>query len=476
MTEYEKRGAPRIPYIAEVVCEGASTRLIARTSDVSISGVFIHSKLCCEPGSILKLKFSVTPTEIETIGEVCYSIPQIGMGIRFLDLKPEHRAAIERLFEKQRQQSGCEETRTQRRGAIPSGVAPVDKLLGGLERGHLYLVHGEASGKSLFGIEFLIEGLKHGQNGALVTPFSSDDAVRRFARIGYDCRDDLGSGRLVICQCPKDATAKPVQMGDLAPLLEKLESALVGASPERLVFDPVNNLLACEKQDAAARATALAVWARSFGATVMLIASGEQSDVVESLTHSAKESFRFDVRETCDRVARFIAFEKSPDIQDQSIRVDPSRGICLVEDQRNNDSNNDKSEMTAEFDWVEAGSTAAENEGALTDVQTSDHKNKRTPRSKPILTEDQDGVSVAAADPEKHDQSVTDSSSSRRGRRNSDSHKRSAARPVPPSPAAAGEEQRDAFSAMLDELQSFVSSLDPEAPETERRPPSRQAG
>src|ERR1051325_2922705 len=87
---------------------------------------------------------------------------------------------------------------------IPSGIEPIDKLVGGLESGHLYLAHGEAAGKSLFGIKFLIEGLKRGENGALVIRYSAEDAVRRFARLGYDCLTDVQQGRLVMLEYSED--------------------------------------------------------------------------------------------------------------------------------------------------------------------------------------------------------------------------------------------------------------------------------
>jgi hypothetical protein len=131
MNENDKRGAPRIPYVSEVICEGAGTRLFARTIDLSVSGVFIHSQLCCEAGSLLKLTFPVNSTEIETLGEVCYSLPQIGMGVRFRDLKPEYRDAIKQLIEDQRDRERSENLKAEGRSLIPSGVEPVDKLLGG---------------------------------------------------------------------------------------------------------------------------------------------------------------------------------------------------------------------------------------------------------------------------------------------------------------------------------------------------------
>lgn len=332
----EKRSAVRVAYVSEVQCEGAGTRLTARTADISTSGVFVHSKICCEAGTILTLRFAVDLTKIEAIGEVCYSLPLIGMGVRFLDLKREYRAAIEELVEGL-SETACEEPGAHVHHLIPSGVEPVDKLLGGLQPGHLYLAHGDASGKSLFGTQFIIEGLKRGKKAALIVPYSPEDAIRRFARLGYDCLQDIDSNRLVIFKYPDDIGEQILELRELAPVLRDLESMLAETGPERLVFDPVTRLLTGRKEELADRATEFAVWVRSFGATVLLIATGDHGDAVENLMPMVKESFRFEVKEDRDRFIRQIVFETSPTIPDQSIRVDPLRGISLVEHQRPND-------------------------------------------------------------------------------------------------------------------------------------------
>lgn len=331
----EKRSAVRVAYVSEVQCEGAGIRLTARTADISTSGVFVHSKICCEAGTILTLRFTVGSTQIEANGEVCYSLPLIGMGVRFLDLKADYRAAIEQMVEGL-SETGCEEIGTHLHNLIPSGVEPVDKLLGGLHPGHLYLTHGDASGKSLFGIQFIIEGLKRGQKAALIIPYSPEDAIRRFVRLGYDCLRDIDSNRLVIFKYPEDIGEQILELRELAPVLRDLESMLAETGPERLVFDPVTRLLTGRKEELADRATEFAVWVRSFGATVLLIATGDHGDAVENLMPMVKESFRFEVKEDRDRFIRQIVFETSPTIPDQSIRVDPSRGISLVESQRPN--------------------------------------------------------------------------------------------------------------------------------------------
>ena len=478
MKQHEKRGAPRVPYVSEVVCEGTGTRLIARTSDLSASGVFIHSKLCCEAGSILRLKFSVTSTQIETIGEVCYSIPHIGMGVRFLDLKPEYDAAIERLIQSQRDQGERQKVKTQGRRMIPSGVEPVDKLLGGLERGHLYLAHGDSSGKSLFGIEFLIEGLKVGQPGVFITSYSREDAVRRFARLGYDCLEDIRSGALLLFKYSYDIVDQVLQLHHLEPLLRELGPTLDESPPERIVFDPVNNLLACANQDdVTARADELAVWVRSFGATVVLVANGRENfGVIESLMRSVKESFRFEVRKIGDRVVRFIAFEKSG-IPAQAVRVDPSRGISLLEYQQANEPSNEGFGMTPQTPTgPEAGRSNDEEEEPVSEARTLDSAIKDQACSEPVQTPLRDSLSLEFALTER-DQTVATSNASvagfseasQSGGRdwNADVRSTPLAAPVGDLNVVASEEARDAFFAMLDELISFATSLDPDVAETE---------
>lgn len=213
---------------------------------------------------------------------------------------------------------------------IPSGIEPVDKLLGGLEIGRLYLVHGEASGKSLFGIKFLIEGLKRGENGALVIRYSPQDAVRRFARLGYDCLEDVYSGRLVILEYSDDIIQQIAGLRQLTPVLRELEWLLGEAKPERLIFDPVTNLVVGKSGDLEPRVREFAEWANSFGATVVLVANGDKEEVVGSFRPLVRESFRFEVKENVERATRFMAFEKSPSIPDQAIEVDPSRGVFML--------------------------------------------------------------------------------------------------------------------------------------------------
>jgi Domain of unknown function (DUF4388)/PilZ domain len=96
----DRREAKRISYICEVECDASGvSRIATRINDLSMTGAFIDSMTCFAVGTILNLRFHVKNVRIETTAEVRYSMAQQGMGVRFLDLKPEHVAALESLIE-----------------------------------------------------------------------------------------------------------------------------------------------------------------------------------------------------------------------------------------------------------------------------------------------------------------------------------------------------------------------------------------
>ncbi|HEV8487635.1 MAG TPA: PilZ domain-containing protein [Blastocatellia bacterium] len=94
-TSSDRRKDERVAYLCEVQCESANDRrFTTRINDISVGGAFIDSMIPLRVGSILKLIFRVRAAEITAMGEVRYSMPRIGMGIRFVDLNPEYGAAI----------------------------------------------------------------------------------------------------------------------------------------------------------------------------------------------------------------------------------------------------------------------------------------------------------------------------------------------------------------------------------------------
>lgn len=100
MGRIDRRESKRITYICEVECETAGANpLTTRINDISLTGVFIDSMSSFAVGSVVKLKFRVKDRLIETMGEVRYSMPQVGMGVRFINLNAEQTALLESLIE-----------------------------------------------------------------------------------------------------------------------------------------------------------------------------------------------------------------------------------------------------------------------------------------------------------------------------------------------------------------------------------------
>ena len=96
----DRREAKRISHICEVECEASGLNPVTtRLNDLSLTGAFIDSMSCFSPGTILKLRFRVSNIMIETTAEVRYSMQKVGMGVRFLELKPHQVAALESLVE-----------------------------------------------------------------------------------------------------------------------------------------------------------------------------------------------------------------------------------------------------------------------------------------------------------------------------------------------------------------------------------------
>jgi len=100
----DKRTSPRVYNVVEVDChtiDDTPTLVAARMSDVSTTGAFLDSMSGLQPGTKLALRFKAGQQEIRVAAEVMHAMPQFGMGVRFLNLSGEGRAAIEALIREQ---------------------------------------------------------------------------------------------------------------------------------------------------------------------------------------------------------------------------------------------------------------------------------------------------------------------------------------------------------------------------------------
>jgi len=114
---------------------------------------------------------------------------------------------------------------------IPSGIPGLDKLIeGGFVKGSTILVSGAAgTGKSIFCAQFLLEGLKRGENCMYITlEERPEDIIGDVKRFGWDFEKYIDSKKLIV------EYQDPFQITDItSPLLDKIKEHKI----QRVVVD-----------------------------------------------------------------------------------------------------------------------------------------------------------------------------------------------------------------------------------------------
>lgn len=93
----EQRQVPRVSLFAQIVCEGQTAKRRSQTGDISVGGMFIDLfSAPFEAGELVTVLFTLEagkpPIVVE--GTVNYLQPGIGIGVRFLNLRPEDRQRV----------------------------------------------------------------------------------------------------------------------------------------------------------------------------------------------------------------------------------------------------------------------------------------------------------------------------------------------------------------------------------------------
>ena len=101
-TLVEQRQAPRVLFRdLKITYDGLTDSVDTRAPDLSISGMFINTPRFYPAGAQLKLKFDLVRTRVTVwaLGEVCYCLYGVGIGVKFVNLPRHTRVAIERELE-----------------------------------------------------------------------------------------------------------------------------------------------------------------------------------------------------------------------------------------------------------------------------------------------------------------------------------------------------------------------------------------
>jgi KaiC/GvpD/RAD55 family RecA-like ATPase len=133
---------------------------------------------------------------------------------------------------------------------IPTGISELDLLIeGGLRKGKTYLVVGEpGTGKTVFGLQFLMNGLMEKERGLYVAIDEKPaDVIEQAASLGWDLAPFIDSREFLILDASAyfntrvaDDEGKSV---DVQRVLTDLNTYINRLGASRLVIDPVGPLL-----------------------------------------------------------------------------------------------------------------------------------------------------------------------------------------------------------------------------------------
>jgi len=112
----ERRKDKRVMVLIDLLWEGQAGRSEARTSDLSTGGCFIDTMGEAAEGDIITFKLQLPNGQwIEVEGEVTFSSPRVGFGVRFTNMSEPDRKKLEWLVKASQYQEDKKGRRVSRR-------------------------------------------------------------------------------------------------------------------------------------------------------------------------------------------------------------------------------------------------------------------------------------------------------------------------------------------------------------------------
>ena len=176
------------------------------------------------------------------------------------------------MTETEAAQRDAVETATGNPNLVLTGIDGLDEMLGGgVPRGHIITVMGSfGTGKTTFGMQFLMQGLINGEKGIFISLEEDPDSITaNAAAFGWDLKPYLKEKRLAIIKLePADARATVSRIkSELPEFIRKFEAT-------RVVVDSVSllNMLFADDGERRARLFGLCQQLKTTGATCVFTA------------------------------------------------------------------------------------------------------------------------------------------------------------------------------------------------------------
>ena len=180
---------------------------------------------------------------------------------------------------------------------VSTGVEGLDDIIdGGFPQGHLYLLEGETgTGKTTIGLQFLLEGVRHGERGLFITLSSTRQDIEEVAHSHGWSIAPLAVGELLpslekLQPAEQDSIFHPAEI-ELEDQSQAVRDLVVQHQPQRVVIDSLSELRLLAMTPFLYRRQLLA-WQQFFAerqCTVLLLGEHvtESAPGVRSLAHGA---------------------------------------------------------------------------------------------------------------------------------------------------------------------------------------------
>jgi KaiC/GvpD/RAD55 family RecA-like ATPase len=222
-------------------------------------------------------------------------------------------------------------------GALPSGIEPLDALLGALVPGRIHVICGTTgTAKSIAALQFVHAAIAERSTALLLTQDDASDIAAMGRYLGMRLGDAVRSGHLMILRCQAEFAKRYRQSAEPEAVFDELRSLVGWKLPTRIAIDSVSPFLEISATSSEPLGR-LARWLEGTGATSLVTVPGDIARTddlrVDALVQRAAAVVRLNSHSDRGRrmealKTRFSGASRAP----VEFRIEGGRGIVMRDD------------------------------------------------------------------------------------------------------------------------------------------------